>query len=186
MKKNLIYFFVIASAIFCLSCSFDGRQKNCSPDSVKLNIDSKVKECFNLVNQFRTGSEAYYWNSDNSSKTDLVGKLGTLVLDETLCKAAQARANEIVGKFEHTRPNGESSSTVLRDFNISWSRCGENIAAGNSSGSDTFNQWKEADKKYSGQGHRRNMLGDFTKIGIAYAYDPNSVYKYYWAMELVK
>lgn len=46
--------------------------------------------------------------------------------------------------------------------------------------------WKEDGQNYSGQGHRRNMLGDYTKIGIAYTYDENSTYKYYWTMILVK
>ncbi|MBQ1661875.1 MAG: hypothetical protein II054_05190, partial [Treponema sp.] len=36
------------------------------------------------------------------------------------------------------------------------------------------------------QGHRRNMLGDFTKIGIAYTYNPSERYKHYWVMVLAK
>ena len=81
-------------------------------------------------------------------------------------------------------PNGTSCFTVLKECSIAYSGCGENIAAGNKAGSATFTQWKEDNENYSGQGHRRNMLGDFTKIGIAYAYDASSTYKYYWAMVL--
>ena len=150
------------------------------------NVDDEVRSCFNLVNQFRTGNEAYYWKKDNKNKEYLVGKLGRLTLDEDLCRAAQIRANEIVTCWGHTRPNGKRCETVLDDCSISYRGWGENIAAGNRTGSATFIQWKEDDENYSGQGHRRNMLGDFTKIGIAYTYDANSTYKYYWAMILTK
>ncbi len=148
--------------------------------------DEEVMTCFNLTNAFRTGNEAWYWNKDNKSKTDLSGKLKKLSLDKKLCQAAKVRANEIVKTFSHTRPNGSSCFSVLKDFSITYSGAGENIAAGNQSGSKTFNQWKEDSEKYAGQGHRRNMLGDFTKIGIACAYDKNSQYKYYWVMILTK
>ncbi len=163
---------------------------SCKPgadiDKVSVNIDDEVKACFEEVNAFRTGSEAWYWKEDNTGKTNLTGKLGKLTLDEDLCKAAQIRANEIVKSFSHTRPNGQSCFTVLSDNSIVYSACGENIAAGNKTGSATFNQWKEDGKDYRGQGHRRNMLGNYTKIGIAYTYDANSTYKYYWTMFLVR
>lgn len=191
MKKS---FFVltafILSAVFFFGCSDNSDEKNDTGKEiteVTANIDEEVKKVFNLTNSFRTGNEAFYLNEDNTTKTNLVGQLGTLTLDEDLCKAAQIRANEIVSKFSHTRPNGSNCFTVLKELSISYSAVGENIAAGNKSGEKTFLQWKEDNEKYSGQGHRRNMLGkNFTRIGIAYAYDANSTYKYYWAMILAK
>lgn len=180
-KRNLLA--VLILPFLAMSCSFGNKNAN---SGVQANIDEEVKACFEQVNNFRTGSEAWYWNSDNSTKTSVVGKREKLVLDEELCRAAQIRANEIVKSFSHTRPDGQSCFTVLKECSIVYSGCGENIAAGNKGGVDTFVQWKEDNFQYAGQGHRRNMLGDYKKIGIARAYDPNSTYKYYWAMELVK
>ena len=157
-----------------------------SGSSSSTKVEAHVQEAFNLTNAFRTGNEAYYWNEDNRTKTNLVGKLGKLTLDADLCRAAQIRANEIVKKFDHTRPDGRRCFTVLSDISISYRGCGENIAAGSAGGEATFRQWKEDNENYSGQGHRRNMLGDFTKIGIARAYDANSTYRYYWVMILTK
>ncbi|MBB5226123.1 CAP domain-containing protein [Treponema ruminis] len=191
MKKSFFVLTVfILSAVFFFGCSDNSDEKNDTGKEITeitANIDEEVKNVFNLTNSFRTGNEAFYLNEDNTTKTNLVGQLGTLTLDEGLCKAAQIRANEIVSKFSHTRPNETSCFTVLNELSISYSAVGENIAAGNKSGERTFLQWKEDNKKYSGQGHRRNMLGkNFTRIGIAYAYDANSTYKYYWAMILAK
>ena len=191
MKKSFFVLTIfILSAVFFFVCSDNSDEKNDTGKEnteVTANIDEEVKKVFNLTNSFRTGKEAFYLNEDNSSTTNLVGKLGKLTLDEDLCKAAQIRANEIVSKFSHTRPNGLKCFTVLIELSISYSAVGENIAAGNKSGEKTFLQWKEDNEKYSGQGHRRNMLGkNFTRIGIAYAYDANSTYKYYWAMILAK
>ena len=185
-KKKSVFALVLIFALVFAGCKNPVGSGTVDNSTVVPNIDDEVRACFNLVNQFRTGNEAFYWNEDNTTKTNLVGKLGRLTLDEDLCKAAQIRANEIVKKFDHVRPNGKRCETVLDDCSISYRGWGENIAAGNRTGSATFIQWKEDDENYSGQGHRRNMLGDFTKIGIAYTYDANSTYKYYWAMILTK
>ena len=163
-----------------------GTSSSSGTQTTNTGVDSEVRSCFNLVNEFRTGNEAYYWNSDNRTKTNLVGKLGKLTLDEGLCRAAQIRANEIATSFSHTRPNGTSCFTVFEECSLSYQKKGENIAAGSREGSRTFIQWKEDDEDYMGQGHRRNMLGDFTKIGIAYVHKPSSTYKYYWVMVLAK
>ena len=174
--------FFAALAAFLLGFGFVG----CGDDET-FEVDSEVQSIFDLTNEFRTGNEAYYWNEDNSTKTNLVGKLSALTLDEDLCKAAAIRAKELVNNFAHTRPNGTSCFTVLDELGISRSAAGENIAAGQQSGESAFTAWKEDDKNYSGQGHRRNMLGeDFTKIGIAYAYCPDAPYRYYWCMILAK
>lgn len=178
MKKNR-NIIVVALILMFSGCSFGN-------ENVVANIDDEVIACFNEVNAFRTGDEAWYWNEDDSAKIDFSGNLDELILDEELCRAAQIRANEIVKKFDHTRPNGSSCFTVLKDCGIVYSSTGENIAAGNKTGIATFLQWKEDGKAYSGQGHRRNMLGNFKKIGIAYAYDEKSTYKYYWTMILTK
>lgn len=182
--RSIKYFLILLIPALFLSCDFDEGDDS----AAGANIDLEVYACFAEVNKFRTGSEAWYWNQDDTTKTNLVGKLGELVLDEELCRAAQIRANEIVNNFSHTRPNGTSCGTVLTDCSIKYSARGENICAGtvSSTGKAAFIQWKEDGQSYSGQGHRRNMLGNFTKIGIAHAYDPNSRYKNYWAMILIK
>ena len=182
-KKHGIFALVLIFALVFAGCKNPAGGGTVDNSTVVPNIDDEVRSCFNLVNQFRAGSEAWYWKEDNKNKEYLVGKLGRLTLDEDLCKAAQIRANEIVTCWGHTRPNGTDCETVLTELSIPWRSTGENIAAGYSSGSQTFNQWKE---NHDGQGHRRNMLGDFTKIGIAHAYSANSDYKHYWAMILTK
>lgn len=187
MKKILFTSLCVLSLILFFGCTPNTAGNSDDGQTVTFTVDEQIQACFDLTNDFRTGSEAWYWNEDNSTKTSLVGKLGTLTLDEDLCKAAQVRANEIVQSFSHTRPNGKDCFSVLRDLNISYSAVGENIAAGNKTGSATFLQWKEDNEQYSGQGHRRNMLSsNFTKIGLAYTYDANSTYKYYWVMILAK
>lgn len=187
--KNLISFITIPLMAFLFMCTWTGCSSDSGSDSdiiVYMN-DEDVMTVFSLTNSFRTGNEAVYVNQDNSINTTLLGQLGTLTLDEGLCRAAAVRAKEIVGKFSHTRPNGSGCSTVLNELGLSLSFSGENIAAGNKSGERTFLQWKEDDENYDGQGHRRNMLNqNSTKIGIAYAYDASSTYKYYWVMILAR
>ena len=200
MKKNVFKVFLAASIIFMLfaSCSSDdgssdsgdntaGKDKNGSSSNIVVNTDDEVRAVFTLTNEFRMGSEAYYLNEDNSSTTSLVGQLAELTLDDDLCRAATVRAQELLQSFSHTRPNGKNCSSVLEELSISYSAFGENIAVGSSTGARTFEQWKEDNEDYNGQGHRRNMLGrNFTRIGIAYIYDAGSRYKYYWCMILAR
>ena len=191
-NRMLVLLAAVMMALSFVACDTDDDDSYVVSSFVKndyadviANETDEVRKCFLLTNWFRTSKEAFYLNSDNKTTTSLVGKLSELTLDEELCRAAQIRANEIVQKFEHTRPNGNKCFTVLDDLSISYGTAGENIAAGNQSGEKTFLQWKEDDEDYAGQGHRRNMLGaKYKRIGIAYTSAANSASKYYWVMIL--
>lgn len=182
---------LVALSVFALSamgCK-DKEQSELNTDTnVEVNIsDPEIQAVFTRLNAFRLSDEANYLDKDNSTVISLVGQLKALELDADLCKAAQVRSNELLKKWSHTRPDGRDAVTVLADLGIAYTAWGENIAAGNKSGEKTFVQWKEDNKNYSGQGHRRNMLGkQFTRVGLAYSYDANSEYKYYWTMILAR
>ena len=78
---------------------------------------------------------------------------------------AKIRAKELVSQFSHTRPNGSVCFTAYPQGMMAM---GENIAYGFSSAQAVTEAWKETNEKYSGQGHRRNMLSDdFNAVGIA-------------------
>ena len=131
------------------------------------------------INNLRTGSNAWYWNADDTTKTTLTNLSG-LTYDYALEQIAMRRAAELVLSFSHTRPDGTSCSTcTFQGFSTS----GENIywASFNGSIQYIFDRWAEEDQPYSGQGHRRNMLsGRFKSVGIAGFYYEG---KYYWVQE---
>lgn len=129
-----------------------------------------------MINDFRTGSDTWYWNSDNTTKTQLTD-LTPLVYDYNLEKIAMQRAAEIVASFEHTRPNGESCWSLKEGTTGS---SAENIAIGQRTAASVFTAWLEADEPYSGQGHRRNMLGSYGAVGIGHFYYNN---RHYWVQE---
>ena len=84
-------------------------------------------------------------------------KYGLSALRENpeLTRAACVRANEIVRSFSHTRPNGESWSSV------STAARGENIAKGHSTVARVMAAWM------SSEGHRANILREsFGSIGV--------------------
>lgn len=81
--------------------------------------------------------------------------LSALREDPELTRAACVRANEIVQSFSHTRPNGESWSSV------STAARGENIAKGHSTVARVMAAWM------SSEGHRANILREsFGSIGV--------------------
>ncbi len=140
---------------------------------------SSVRTMMTQINNFRT-SDTWYWNEDNRTTTSVSGR-NELVYDYNLEKVAMQRAAEIVLLFAHTRPNGTLWKTAYSGI-VSTSYQGENIAAGYSSVQAAFNGWKEEDKNYAGQGHRRNMLdARYTHIGLGHVIYDNV---HFWVMEL--
>lgn len=92
-------------------------------------------------------------------------KLGLkeVTLDKEIEQAAFVRAVEIETSFSHTRPNGSSFSTVLKENGISYRGSGENIAWGQTSPEAVMKAWMNSD------GHRANILNaKFTKMGVGY------------------
>ena len=82
--------------------------------------------------------------------------LAPLSVNADLSTAAAVRAEEIVRRFSHTRPDGSSWSTV------SSAAFGENIAKGHSSVDRVMAAW------LTSQGHRKNILREsFGSIGVS-------------------
>ena len=104
--------------------------------------------------------------------------LGKVVLDKTIQKAAMIRVKEIEVSFSHTRPNGSSFSSVLKENGISYHGAGENIAWGQTSPKEVMKAWMNSD------GHRANILNpNFKKIGVGYY--KNASGRKYWSQLFV-
>ncbi|MBQ7059484.1 MAG: leucine-rich repeat protein, partial [Firmicutes bacterium] len=143
---------------------------------------TSARAMLSLVNDFRAENPGYF-DEDNTTVL-YTSNQSPLVYDYELERIAMQRALEIAMSFSHTRPNGESCFTIYNEYGVSCSAKGENIAVGQSSAQGAFDSWKEEGEPYSGQGHRRNMLGakyDFNAIGIGHVIY-NGVH--YWTQEL--
>lgn len=142
---------------------------------------SEARKMLARINSFRTDADQA-WAYDSSNNRESYSGLGTLQYDYGLEQIAMKRAAEIALSFDHTRPNGQDCFTA---YTFDGGNIGENIAAGSSSRfsseENVFNAWKEEDKNYDGQGHRRNMLGrQFKAVGIGHVtYDGID----YWVQE---
>lgn len=81
--------------------------------------------------------------------------LNELYMDESLLESAMLRAAEVAVYYSHTRPNGTKCYTANELM------FAENIAAGTFFGPEhVMSAWM------SSSGHRANILGDYTSIGI--------------------
>nr|WP_243751914.1 CAP domain-containing protein [Leucobacter weissii] len=72
--------------------------------------------------------------------------------------AVQARKKKM-----HHNPNGS------KQIPKGWRKYGENVAAGHASARSVVSAW------HGSEGHRKNMLGDFTHIGVGLAYSEDGV-----------
>lgn len=86
--------------------------------------------------------------------------LGTF---QSLQSAASVRAKEISTSFSHTRPDGSSCFSILKEKNIFYMSAGENIAAGQSTPSAVVSAW------WNSPGHKANILGgSYKHMGVGY------------------
>jgi uncharacterized protein YkwD len=97
--------------------------------------------------------------------------LSALTMTSELNAAAQIRAQETTQSFSHTRPNGSSFSSVLKESGISYRGAGENIAWGQATPEDVVTAWMNS------EGHRANILNkNYTSIGVGYYLNGSTPY----------
>jgi len=98
-----------------------------------------------------------------------------LKIDESLLVSCDIRAQELVVKFEHARPDGSSWSTAIT---TAYSTAGENIAYGYASADAVMNGWMNS------TGHRNNILKEnYTHIGVGH-YKQNGTS--YWVQLFIR
>lgn len=94
--------------------------------------------------------------------------LAPLTIDLKVQAAAMVRAKECEQRFSHTRPNGTSFSTALKEQGVSYRSSGENIAWGQRSPKEVMKAWMNS------PGHRANIMNaSFTTIGVGYYENAN-------------
>ena len=141
------------------------------------------------VNQFRTGTNAWYWNSTNTKKIYVTG-LKNYQYDYELEQIAMQRAAEIAVYYGaymdekdttyHIRPNGKQWDTAHTKYNeTNGYAIGENLYMGhreiesentiNNNADDAFNAWLEENKYSPYQSHRQNFLS------VGYGFDSMAV-----------
>ena len=111
----------------------------------------------------------------NAARAD--AGVAALELDPALCQAAQVRAEECVGTFSHTRPDGTSYKTALTEAGITAGYVGENVAPGYKGARQAVEGWLKS------EGHRANILnGNYTKMGIGFEKNTGNRYQgFAWA-----
>ncbi|ONI40368.1 hypothetical protein AN639_04975 [Candidatus Epulonipiscium fishelsonii] len=105
-------------------------------------------------------------------------ELGPLQLDEELIQAAQAKSEDMHNHriLSHTSPTYGSVADLLKHFDISYTRMGENIAQGQPTVQMVLRGW------FNSEGHAANILNPyFTHIGIGYVEGTN-----YWTQLFIK
>lgn len=99
--------------------------------------------------------------------------LSPLTINKTVESAALVRAREIETSFSHTRPDGTSFTSVLKEHGVSYMRAGENIAWGQKTPEIVVNGWMNSPS------HRANILNaSFNTIGVGHYQNPKGVN--YW------
>ncbi|GAA5415457.1 hypothetical protein Pryu01_00481 [Paraliobacillus ryukyuensis] len=103
--------------------------------------------------------------------------LPALKPDWELSRVARYKSQDMrdKGYFSHTSPTYGSPFDMMKAFGVSYQRAGENIARGQQTPQDVVRAWMNS------SGHRKNILGDFTHIGVGYVENGK-----YWTQMFIK
>lgn len=105
--------------------------------------------------------------------------LEKLGIDSELMEMAAVRAEELVTKYEHTRPDGRGYISILDDFGWDSKKyySAENINRSAATAATTVSSWMNS------AGHKANILNEnVTRIGVGYCYGSSSERKNHWVM----
>jgi len=106
--------------------------------------------------------------------------LSPLTINKQVSNVAQIKSEDMRDKnyFNHTSPTYGSPFQMLKQFNVSYSYAGENIAKGQKTAQAVVNAWMNS------EGHRANILNkNFTQIGVGYATKGSTTY---WTQMFIK
>ncbi|KQY87832.1 serine protease [Paenibacillus sp. Root52] len=150
-------------------------------------VTTPAKDPSNTGNTGNTGNTNNNTNSD-STKSDFATQvvklvnaerakagLNALTSDALLDKVALAKAKDMSDNnyFAHQSPTYGSPFDMMKQFGVTYSYAGENIAQGQKTPQEVVTAWMNS------EGHRANVLNkNFTQIGVGY-------YNGYWAQEFV-
>ena len=106
------------------------------------------------------GLEKAIKNAINTYRTE--EGLAELSLSNRLCAIASCRGYEVSQVWSHTRPDGRSFGSVLRDYGYGAGTVKELLVyvSGSGDGQAIVDKWMESDS------HKDLLLGNFSKVGI--------------------
>lgn len=139
-----------------------------APMTTSVPFDSEV---LRLTNQAR----AQGWNCDTKRPGGpaLPPLKGNTTLD--VAAEAQSAGMALYGYFDHTSTlDGSSPMRRVQAAGMTPSSVAENIAAGQQTPKEVVDAWLRS------PGHCRNIMGDFTLVGLSYVQRPGTKFKSYW------
>ncbi|WP_027956616.1 SafA/ExsA family spore coat assembly protein [Halobacillus kuroshimensis] len=130
---------------------------------LKPNIKSVESQVIDLTNEERAANG-----------------LPALKANWQVSRVARYKSRDMAGKgyFSHQSPTYGSPFQMLNDFNVSYQKAAENIAAGQRTPQEVVDGWMNS------AGHRKNILDSgLTQIGVGYA--EGGSYGYYWTQMFI-
>jgi uncharacterized protein YkwD len=105
--------------------------------------------------------------------------LPALCANSKLQQSAQRHSDDQAAHdlMNHTGSDGSSMAQRITEAGYEWRGVAENVAAGQDDVSQVMDDWMNS------EGHRHNILGDYTMLGVAYAYTSEGVYHHFWTQD---
>lgn len=139
------------------------------------NLSNFQIDLMALINQARSTSR--------TCGTTVYPAAASLAWNSKLFDASAGHSADMANQnyFSHNSLDGRTFDQRISAAGYSWSRLGENIAAGQANVATVMAGWMAS------PGHCSNIMGaNFTEVGVACVINLSSTYRTYWTMDLGK
>lgn len=108
--------------------------------------------------------------------------LSIMKWSDNAAKAARLHSEDMAtgDYFEHQSSDGRKPGDRIQAQGIRWKSYGENITAGRKDGINAYNSWVNS------SGHRTNMLGNYTYLGVGGGFKNTSTYGWYFTQNFYR
>jgi uncharacterized YkwD family protein len=154
------------------STNFNSNAANSTKTNTTPKATTNTKPATTTTNSTPSGNYREFQKRviDLVNKERAAAGLKALSENTQLDKVATLKSEDMakLGYFSHTSPTYGSPFDMLKQFGISYTAAGENIAYGQSTPEEVMNGWMNS------PGHRANILNaNYTQIGVGIAKKPN-------------
>lgn len=147
-KRRAWWFGVLAIGMLVIQCAYNFHFPSAAPQVLGYATSMSSDILLSNTNDYRTRAG-----------------LSNLKLNDSLARAAQAKANDMVAHnyWSHVSPDGTTPWAYFQKFQYSYNGAGENLAYGFATSEQVVSAWMNSAE------HRANVMGNFADIGFGFA-----------------
>ncbi|POM57674.1 SCP-like extracellular protein [Phytophthora palmivora] len=162
----------ISFALLLVAAAFNGFSEGANLRHVQRKLSGTYSQSSDMLSEMLARV-----NKERASQN-----LPPVCANKKLQSSSQRHSDDMAENnyMAHDGTDGSTMSQRITDAGYKWSAVGENVAAGQVDVQAVMDAWMNSPE------HRENIMGEYTMLGVSYAFNENTEYKHYWTQDFGK